>query len=142
MTAPASTSAPRTRLGIAGVAQEVDAEIGADRARLHAARSTRARGSARRQLASQLASLADHLLGARTEQREQPALERALVQLHLVADAEPPDHVEQLLERDPLGVEQELVARVEDPQVAEHLALRRQKSGIATLSGGQRLDVV
>jgi len=85
------------------------------------------------------------------------------VQLDVVADAEAADHVEQLLERDPLCIEQQLddscVARSgeagcragdrhetvvggEDPQVAEHLALRRQERGVAAAAGAQRLDVV
>ena len=61
---------------------------------------------------------ARHGLGARPQQRQQAALERALVQLHGVADAEAADHVEQLLEGDALGVEQDLLAGVEDAQVA------------------------
>ena len=39
-------------------------------------------------------------------------------------------------------VEQQLVARVEDPQIAEHLALVRQEGGVAALAGDERLDVV
>jgi DNA polymerase-3 subunit epsilon len=75
-------------------------------------------------------------------QRQQPALERALVQLDVVAEREAADHVEQLLERHPLGVEQQLGARVEDPQVAEHLALRRQERRVAAAPRHERLDVV
>jgi hypothetical protein len=64
------------------------------------------------------------------------------VQLELVAEAEVPDHVEQLLQGDSLGVEQQLIARVENPQVAEHLPLRRQERRVAALSRSQALDVV
>ena len=52
-----------------------------------------------------------------------PRCDRALVQLDVVADLEAADHVEERLQRDALGVEQQLVAAVEDAQVAEHLAL-------------------
>ena len=45
------------------------------------------------------------------DQREQAALERALVQLDVVADLEAADHVEQRLQRDALGVEQQLARR-------------------------------
>jgi len=57
------------------------------------------------------------------DQRQQPALERALVQLDVVADPVAADHVEQLLQRRALGVQEKLVAEVEHAQVAEHLAL-------------------
>jgi len=76
------------------------------------------------------------------DQRKQAALERALVQLDGVADAEAPDHVEQLLQRHAFGVEQQLIAGVEDPQVPEHLALRGEEGRVAALALGQPLDVV
>ena len=41
-----------------------------------------------------------------SDQRDQACLQRPLVQLHVVAEAEPAEHVEQLLERGALGVEQ------------------------------------
>ena len=41
-----------------------------------------------------------------------------------------------------LGVEQQLVAGVEDPQVAEHLPLVGQEGRVAALAGHERLDVV
>ena len=43
---------------------------------------------------------------------------------------------------DALGVEQQLVAGVEDPQVAQHLALGGEERRVAALARGQRLDVV
>ena len=43
---------------------------------------------------------------------------------------------------DALAVEQQLVARVEDAQVAEHLALVGQEGGVAARAGLERLDVV
>src|SRR5581483_6305679 len=76
------------------------------------------------------------------DQRQQPALERPLVQPDLVPDAESPDHVEELLQGDTLGVDQQLLARVEDPQVAEHLALWGQERRVATLARLERLHVV
>ena len=69
-----------------------------------------------------------------SDQRQQSTLKRALVQLDLVADPEAADHVEQLLQRDALGIEQQLVAGVEDAQVAEHLALRSEKRGVAAVA--------
>ena len=47
-----------------------------------------------------------------SDQREQRALDGALVQLHVVADLEAADHVEQRLQRHALGVEQQLLAEV------------------------------
>jgi len=55
--------------------------------------------------------------GARPDQRQQPALQRALVQLDAVADAEATDHVEELLQSPALGVEQQLAPGVQDAQV-------------------------
>ena len=76
------------------------------------------------------------------DQRDQASLHGALVELDGVADAEAPDHVEQPLEGDAFGVEQQLVAGVEDPQVAEHLPLGREERRVAAGAGGERLDVV
>ena len=81
-------------------------------------------------------------LGLQAQQRQEPTLEGALVQLDLEAKAEAADHVEQLLERHSLGVEQDLVAGIEDPQVAQHLALGGEKRGVTALARGQHLDVV
>jgi hypothetical protein len=85
---------------------------------------------------------ARHLAPGRAEQRDQPSLQRALVQLHVVAEAEAADDVEQLLQRDALGVEQDLLAGVEDPHVGEHLALGAQQRRVAPRPGHERLDVV
>jgi hypothetical protein len=82
------------------------------------------------------------LVGLGSDQRQQPAFDRALVQLHVVAEAEAADHVEQLLQRHPLGIEQQLVAGVEDPDVAEHLALGGEERRKAAPPGHERLDVV
>ena len=91
-------------------------------------------------------------LGA--DQRQQAALQRALVQLNVVADLEAADHVEQRLQRHALGVEQQLLARgpssalviagadVEDAQVAEHLALVRQEGRVAPFARVAGLEVV
>ncbi len=83
-----------------------------------------------------------HVVCTPPEQRQQAALHGALVELDVVTDAETADHVEQLLQRHPFGVEQQLVAGVEDPQVAEHLSLRGEERRVAAVSGRQRLDVV
>ena len=52
------------------------------------------------------------------------------------------DHVEQLLQRDPLAVDQQLVPEVEDPQIAEHLALVGEEGGVAPAARLQAEDVV
>ena len=64
------------------------------------------------------------------------------MQLNVVSEAELPDHVEQGLKRDPLGVEQQFICGIEDPQIAEHLALRGQERGVAALTALQALHVV
>ena len=115
-----------------GVADDVDADVGGDG---RTPRSTRA-------LSCSSGPTAATRPRARPDQRQQPALERALVQLDVAAELVAPDHVEQLLQRDPLGVEQQLVAEVEDPQVAEHLALVGEERGVAAVPGVERLDVV
>jgi hypothetical protein len=76
------------------------------------------------------------------DQRQQPGLERALVQLDVHPELVAADHVEQPLQGRALGVEQQLVAGVEDPQVALHLALVGQERGVGAGAGDQRLDVV
>ncbi len=80
--------------------------------------------------------------GVGADQRNEAALERALVQLDVVADAEAPDQVEELLERHAFGVEQQLIAGVEGPQVTEHLALRGEEGRVAALALDQTLHVV
>ena len=85
---------------------------------------------------------AGHRVRLRSEQREQTGLQRALVQFDGEAEAEPADHVEQLLQGDPFGVEQDLLAGVEDPQVGEHLALRREQRRVAAATGQERLHIV
>ena len=60
----------------------------------------------------------------------------------VVADLEAADHVEQGLERHALGIEEELVAEVEDAQVAEHLALRCEERRVAAAPWREGLDVV
>ena len=81
-------------------------------------------------------------LGLRPDQRQQPQLERALVELNVAPELVAADHVEELLQRDALGVEQQLVAQVEHPHVAEHLALVREEGGVAAAPRLERLDVV
>jgi hypothetical protein len=125
-------------IGVVGRAQKVDSDVGPDGARCHGGDVDHpVRVLGRRELAE----VGDRP-GLEADQRYQPALERALVQLHVVADAEPPDHVEQLLERDALGVEQQLVSGIEHAEVSKHLALWGQERCIAALARGQRLDVV
>ena len=87
--------------------------------------------------------------GGGADQREQAPLERALVQLDRVADLEAADHVEQPLQRDALGVEQELrrrlrriLAQREDAQVAEHLSLVREEGRVAALARAQVRELV
>ena len=50
--------------------------------------------------------------------------------------------VEEPLQRDALAVQEQLAVRVEDPQVAEHLALVREEGGVAAGPRRERLDVV
>jgi len=78
----------------------------------------------------------------RPHQREQRLLERALVQLGLPAHRAAAQGVEERLERHALGVEPELRAGVDDPQVGQHLALVGQQGGVAAAAGRERLDVV
>ncbi len=73
----ASSSARAQRLGLIGVAQQVDADVGADRPRRHAVELDRRVGV----LGGRRAPSADELVAERADQREQAALERALVQL-------------------------------------------------------------
>ena len=67
----------------------------------------------------------------RPDQRQQAALQRALVQLDVEPELVAPDHVEELLQRDALAVEQQLVAEVEHAQVALHLALVVEERRVA-----------
>ena len=121
------------RTYVGRTAQEIESDVGADRADHDVADRGDEVG---------VLDGGDAVHDVRAEHRQQPALERPLVHLKVVADAEAPDHVEQLLERDPLAVEQQLVAGLEHAQIAEHLPLRRQERGVAAGSGAERLDVV
>src|SRR5437588_1742962 len=109
-----------------GVAQQVDSDVGPNRLDRHVSHLQRYVGMLRRWQLGR----ARHDICLGPDQRQQSALERALVQLHVKADAEPSDHVEQLLQRGAFGVEQQLRPAVEDPQIAEHLALRSQKGRV------------
>ena len=126
------------RVGVVGVAEQVDAEVGADGAR----RDPVDRDDGVRVLGRTQVADPGHRLGLGAQQGEQPPLEGALVQLHRVADAEAAHHVEELLEGDALGVQEDLVSGIEDADVTEHLALGGEKGGVAAASGRQRLDVV
>jgi len=126
---------------LGGAAEDVDAQVGRDRARRHAAEL----------------DLDVHVLlgrepghagdgaGGRPDQGEQGLLHRPLVQRGLPADRRPAQLVEERLERDPLAVEVELGSLAADPQhpqVAEHLALVGQQRGVAAVALLERLDLV
>ena len=64
------------------------------------------------------------------------------MQLDVVADRPAAQRVEERLQRRALGVEPQLVAEVEHPQVGEHLALGGQQRGVEAAAGPERLDVV
>ncbi len=120
------------RIGVGGFAQQVDAQIGADRPRVDPGDLHRDVGVLG--VGEAVAAPAD-VAGRGAEQRQQAALHRALVKLDPITDAEAADHVEQLLKRRPLGVEQQLIAGVQDPKVAQHLALRGEERRVAAISG-------
>ncbi len=123
---------------VGGVADEVDAGVG-PRCDRRDARDLHGRVGVFH--LPQILGLGD-AGGVGADQRQQPALDRALVQLQVIADPEPADHVEQGLQRDALGVEQQLLADVEHAQIAEHVALVGEERGIAAGPGRERLDVV
>ena len=81
--------------------------------------------------ARQRVGAGDDRAGARPDHRQQPLLERALVQLGVPADRAAADLVEERLQRGALADEQQLVAGREHAQVAEHLALVRQERRVA-----------
>ena len=126
------------RPGVVGGAQQVDAQVGADRTHGDSVDL----GDEVGMLVLGQAGGLDDRVGLGAEQRDQSALQGSLVQLQVVAEFETTDHVEEVLERHALGVEQELVAGIEDPQVSEHLALRGQKGRVAPPARGQRLNVI
>ena len=126
------------RLGGGGFAQQIDADVGADRPRVNSPD----RGSSVRVLGRGQFGDGGDRRRFRPDQRQQPSLQRPLVQLDRVADAEAADHVEQLLQRHALGVEQQLIVCIEDAQVAEHLALRGQERRVTAAPRRQRFDVV
>jgi hypothetical protein len=64
------------------------------------------------------------------------------VQLGAPADQPAADLVEQRLQRDALGQEQEAVVGGDHPQVAEHAALVGQQRGVAAVAGLERGDLV
>ena len=86
--------------------------------------------------------LRDGAAGLGADQREQAALERALVQLGAVADAELRQRVEQGLERDALGVEQQLVLGAQHADLGEQAALVRQQRRVDAGAGRDGRDVV
>jgi hypothetical protein len=83
-----------------------------------------------------------HFGGPRPDEREQPELERALVELDLAADHRRAQLVEEGLQGDALAVELELVAEVEHAQVAAHLALGGEQRGVAARARDEADDVV
>jgi len=129
------------RGGVLGVAQHVDARVGRDQADGPAGDLGGAVGVL---VAGKVIGARDRPR-ARADQRQQAGLDRALVQLDVVADLKAPDHVEQRLQRRALGVEQQLgdgVAHGQHAQVAEHLALVRQKRRVAPAAVAEADDVV
>ena len=92
--------------------------------------------------------LVDEVLGAGdaprvgADERQQRGLQRSLVDFDVAPELVAPNHVEQLLQGDALGVEQQLAAGVEHAQVAEHLALVREERGVAAAARHEPLDVV
>ncbi len=124
--------------GVLRVAEQVDAEVGADRPD----RDPGDLGGSVGVLGGGELSDPAHRGGLRPQQGDEAALHGALVQLDIESDAEAADHVEQLLQRDALGVEQQFLAGVEDAQIPEHLALGGEERGVAAGAGGQALDVV
>ena len=126
------------RLGVCGVAQHVDAEVGDHEPHDRPADPAHAMGvlDVREVLG------AGHAARLGPDQRQQAGLERPLVQLDVAAELEAADHVEELLEGGALAVEEQLVARVEHAEVAEHLALVGEERGVAAGAGLEALDVV
>jgi hypothetical protein len=123
-------------IGVGAVADDVDARVGAHQQDIGA-------GDLRgRVVVLVLADSAGELLRARADQRQQAALERALVQLAVEADLEAPQGVEERLEGRSLAEEQQLASGIEHAQVGEHLALVREQRGVAAAAGLEGLDLV
>jgi hypothetical protein len=124
-------------LGVGAVANDVDADIGADQQHLRAADLAahvvvllRIRGQTFR---SQ---------GAWPDQGEQAAFDGAFVQLAVEPDLVAADRVEEGLQRAALAQQEQLHAGVDHAQVGEHLALVGEQRGVAALPGLERLDLV
>ncbi len=64
------------------------------------------------------------------------------MQLYAVAHRVAADHVEQLLQGRPFGVQQQLVVAVEHAQVTEHLALLREERRVGAGARGERADLL
>jgi hypothetical protein len=123
-------------VGVGAVADDVDAGIRAHEQHRGAA------DLSRRVVVLVGADLAAELLRARADQRQQAALERALVQLAVEADLEAAQGVEERLEGGALAEQEKLASGIEDSQVGEHLALVRQQRGVTALPGLELLDLV
>jgi len=126
-------------LGVRAVADDVDPQVGADEADRRAGDV----GACVRVLRAR------HRPGERVrvgpDEREQPTLKGALVQLAVEADLEPPQGVEERLEGGSLAEQEQLVAGwadIDHPQVSEHLALVGQQRGVTAAAGRERLDLV
>ena len=85
--------------------------------------------------------LQDRVAG-RANQREQRKLQRPLVQLRCVADAKPRQRVEQRLQGDALGVEQQLLVAAQDPDLGEHSPFGVEQRCVGAAAGRDRGDVV
>jgi len=126
-------------LGVVALAEDVHADVRADQPHLGAADDAGLVG------VLGPVDLAGQRSRTGADQRQQAALERALVQLAVEADLEAPQRVEQRLQRGALAEQQQLRggrADLQHAQVGEHLALVRQQRRVAPLAGLERLDVV
>jgi len=126
-------------LGVRAVADHVDSDVGADEQPEVAVHVGVLGGL------GGLSPQSGEVVRAGADQREQALLQRALVQLGVEADVEPPQGVEERLQRRSLAQQQQLVGRrgdVQHAQVGEHLPLGRQQRRVAAGPGLERLDLV
>jgi len=124
-------------LVLARLVEQVDTETRADCPHRYVAdrrRQMRVLGSWRR--------LVQRSIGVGPDDREQRRFQRALVQLRAVTDPELRQRVEQRLQRDPLGIEQQLAVAAQHAYLGEHAALVRQQRRVGATADPNRGDVV